>query len=136
MILCDTGPLVALLNRADGDHDRCVTALANLPAEAIVTTWSCLTEAMYLLYRAGGFITQQSLWRAFDTGRIVIHELGPDAWQRVQLLMRQYEDAPMDLADASLVVAAEQIGIRRVFTIDRHFYAYRIHGRDPFEVIP
>ena len=31
----------------------------------------------------------------------------------------------MDLADASLVAAAEQHDLRRIFTFDRHFHAYR-----------
>ena len=50
--------------------------------------------------------------------------------------MRQYADTPMDFADASLVAAAEALGIGRVFTIDSHFYAYqRADGQD-FEVLP
>ena len=42
----------------------------------------------------------------------------------------------MDFADASLVVAAETVHISRILTLDRHFYAYRINGSTPFEVIP
>jgi predicted nucleic acid-binding protein len=33
--------------------------------------------------------------------------------------MELYSDHPMDFADASLVTAAEALGTRRVFTIDR-----------------
>lgn len=51
-------------------------------------------------------------------------------------LMGQYRDAPMDLADASLVTAAEMLGITRIFTMDGHFHAYRIHGTKAFDVIP
>lgn len=41
--------------------------------------------------------------------------------------MERYADHPMDLADASLVVAAEALGTRRVFTIDRRdFGTYRV----------
>jgi hypothetical protein len=58
--------------------------------------------------------------------------------QRAFELMEIYSDHPMDLADASLVVAAESLGIRKVFTIDRNdFEAYRVergHRRYPFEV--
>jgi hypothetical protein len=52
MILCDTGPLVALIDQDDSFHTSCVAAL--LPAEPLLTTWPCLVEAMYLLWRAGG----------------------------------------------------------------------------------
>jgi len=50
--------------------------------------------------------------------------------------MRQYEDSPMDFADASLVVLAETIGVTSVLTYDRHFYAYRINGSTAFNVLP
>lgn len=42
----------------------------------------------------------------------------------------------MDFADASLVVAAEVLNITRILTLDRHFFAYRINGKTPFEVFP
>jgi predicted nucleic acid-binding protein len=42
-------------------------------------------------------------------------------------LMEQYADHPMDLADASLIAAAEALATTRVFTIDRQdFQAYRV----------
>jgi hypothetical protein len=50
--------------------------------------------------------------------------------------MHRYRDTPMDRADASLVSAAEFIGTRRVFSLARHFHAYRIADRDAFEVVP
>ena len=41
--------------------------------------------------------------------------------------MEQYADHPMDLADASLIVAAEALKTSKVFTIDRQdFETYRI----------
>jgi hypothetical protein len=49
--------------------------------------------------------------------------------------MEQYADTPMDFADASLVVAAEKLGITQILTFDRHFYAYRINGKTPFDVL-
>ena len=50
-------------------------------------------------------------------------------------LMAQYIDSPMDLADASLVAAAEALSGTRVFTSDRHFYAYHLANEDALEVI-
>jgi uncharacterized protein len=60
MILCDTGPLVALIDQDDAFHARCVAALSALPAEPLLTTWPCLVEAMYLLWRAGGFLFEEA----------------------------------------------------------------------------
>jgi len=42
----------------------------------------------------------------------------------------------MDIADASLVAAAERLKLRRIFTLDSHFFAYRIGVKDGFEVVP
>lgn len=51
-------------------------------------------------------------------------------------LMKQYHDTPMDLADASLVVAAESLGVYRIFTLDSQFYLYRLAGGQRFDVVP
>jgi uncharacterized protein len=55
-------------------------------------------------------------------------------------LMEIYSDHPMDLADASLVTAAESLNIRTVFTLDRRdFEAYRVrrgHRYYPIEILP
>jgi predicted nucleic acid-binding protein len=41
--------------------------------------------------------------------------------------MEEYADHSMDLADASLIVAAEALATTRVFTIDRRdFRTYRV----------
>ncbi len=136
MTFCDTGPLVALVDHDDSAHARCVAALSTLPASPLLTTWPCLVEAMYLLWRAGGLPAQEELWGYLADGLVVLHTPEPGEWERMRELMRQYHDTPMDLADASLVVAAERLNLRRIFTLDSHFYAYRINGIEPFEVVP
>ena len=136
MILCDTGPLVAILDRGDAHHERCVAALADLPPSPLRTTWPCWVEATYLLRRAGGFSSQEKLWSLLGDGLVELIESRTDEWRRLRALMRQYRDVPMDLADASLVAAAEHSGIHRIFTLDSHFYAYRIHGSKTFEIVP
>lgn len=135
MILCDAGPLVAIVDEADENHGRCVAALRRMPPSRLVTTWPCLTEAMYLLGRRGGFLPQDELWSFVEHGPVVIDEPAGDEKDRMRGLMRQYHDLPMDLADASLVAAAERLAIRQIFTVDNHFRAYRIHGRHSFDVI-
>jgi predicted nucleic acid-binding protein len=56
------------------------------------------------------------------------------AVQRAFELMEQYADHPMDLADASLLVAAEVLSAHRIFTIDRQDFAtYRVRRGHRFE---
>jgi uncharacterized protein len=49
--------------------------------------------------------------------------------------MEKYRDAPMDIADATLVAAAEARGLKRVFPLDSDFGIYRFRGREAFELI-
>ena len=49
--------------------------------------------------------------------------------------MAIYQDKPMDLADASLVLTAEKTQEKRILTIDSDFYTYRINGKDSFNII-
>lgn len=69
-------------------------------------------------------------------GALVIHLSTEEETERMQALMEQYKDTPMDLADASLVALAEVLAVRRIFTLDSDFHVYRIHGKDAFEVFP
>ena len=136
MILCDTGPLVALLSQDDPQHARCVEALRALPAQPFLTTLPCFGEAIYLLRRIGGHAAQDRLWSMRRDGKLIVHFHSDSELSRMEELMRRYRDIPMDFADASLVVLAETTGFRRVFTLDTHFYAYRVGEREVFEVIP
>jgi predicted nucleic acid-binding protein len=65
--------------------------------------------------------------------------LQSDAIERAFELMETYAGQAMDLADASLVVAAETLRNRKIFTIDRGaFSTYRIkrgYRNYPFEII-
>jgi uncharacterized protein len=133
--LTDAGPLIAIIDADEPDHDRCVQALdeATLP---LVTTWPAFTEAMELLARAGGNNAQRALWRLVQTDRLVIADLSASAVERSSRLMDKYADLPMDLADATLVALAEEEEHRTVFTLDSDFGVFRIRGRLPFRIIP
>lgn len=135
MTLTDAGPLVALIDADEADHRVCRLALPGLILP-LVTTWPAFTEAMYLLSRAGGGAGREALWTLTLTGRLQVADLSRAATERSAALMAKYADLPMDLADATLVALAEERGERRMFTLDSDFGVYRLHGRQPFEVIP
>lgn len=126
MTLTDTGPLVALVNRNDPNHRRCLDATKRLPTGPLLTTWPCFTEAMYLVFQAGGHPAQAELWRWRTADRLSLHNLTESEIARMAALMDKYQDIPMDLADASLVATAEGLRIQRIFTLDSDFYIYRL----------
>ena len=91
---------------------------------------------MYFLGKSSGLTFQQELWRWRLNGKLRIQELTTEQADRMQILMDAYRDAPMDLADTFLVAVVETLSLRTVFTIDRHFYAYRMADKRAFQVVP
>jgi predicted nucleic acid-binding protein len=135
VILTDAGPLVAIIDRDDADHAACAEALTGLRGP-MVTSWPALTEAVYLLGSRAGWKGQEALLRLVGRGDVTVAELKREDVSRCRDLMGKYRSLPMDFADATLVVLAEKLKTRRVFTLDSDFRVYRIGGRRAFEVVP
>jgi predicted nucleic acid-binding protein len=136
VILCDTGPLVALIDRRQGEaHDNCRAIVDNL-RDTLHTTWPCVTEAMYLAHKIGGWQMQGILWRLLASAAFDFCPIDRSLSARMETLMARYRSVPMDMADASLVVAAERLGVRRIFTLDSDFLIYRFDDGGCFDVIP
>jgi predicted nucleic acid-binding protein len=137
MMLVDTGPLVALFDPKDAQHERCARALREIH-EPIVTTTPVLTEAFHMLGPAS--IGADRLRDFIDGGGMSVWFFDRSWLTRAFELMESYADHPMDLADASLVAAAEMLGAKRVFTIDRSdFGAYRVrrgHRYHALQIVP
>jgi predicted nucleic acid-binding protein len=135
MTLVDAGPLIALLDSREPDHEHCVAALKSISLP-LLTTWSAFTEAMYLTGRAGGWPAQKALWQLVLNQDLDVAAQPAEASGRIAELMERYADRPMDLADATLVALAEERDEKRIFTLDADFGIYRIHGRAHFELVP
>jgi predicted nucleic acid-binding protein len=133
--LTDASALVALLDKNQPQNARCRNIFPSLSLP-FLTTWPAFTEAMYLLYQIGGWPLQDKLWEYVEEGVLRLHFSGEIERQRMRQLMEQYRDTPMDLADASLVVAAETLSLTCIFTLDSDFYVYRINETGAFAVVP
>ena len=137
MILVDTGPLVALFDPQDEHHARCMQTLKSI-REPVGTTVAVLTEAFHMLEPAS--IGSDRLREFVAKGAMSAWFFEQDSLLRAFELMELYADHPMDLADASLVVAAEALDTRKIFTIDRDdFETYRVrrgHRHYALEVLP
>jgi predicted nucleic acid-binding protein len=81
---------------------------------------------MYPLGTAGGLRFQAQLWRLRGDGKLTLLDIAPDEADRMEALMAQYANVPMDMADASLVAVAESRNLRQLFSIDSDFYIYRL----------
>lgn len=136
MILMDAGPLLALVDRRDPHHDRCHAVAKTFPHGELLTTLPCFTEAMYMVGEAGGYRAQALLWEMRSRGDLLLHAMTTAEIDRASILMEKFNDSPMDFGDASLVAVAETRELRRVFTLDRHFWGYRLADGSALEPIP
>ena len=133
MILVDTGPLVALFDPKDGLHHQCVKTLKGIHGP-FQTTSPVLTEAFHILGPSS--VGSDRLREFVLKGGLAVWFFDRTTLARAFELMESYADHPMDLADASLIVAAEALGTRKIFTVDRKDFAtYRIRrGHRHYEI--
>lgn len=126
VVLLDTGPIVALFNPRDADHGSCRRIFASRRPK-LVTTAPVLTEAFHILSPESR--ASHQLRRFVLSGATVVRPLDGSSLRRAFELMDIYSNLPMDLADASLVVTAEALSTRRIFTLDRRdFSVYRLRS--------
>jgi|SRR5579862_3788661 len=128
MTLTDTGPLVAIVDSNDANHQRCIEA-ARAITLPLITTVACFTEAMYLLGRSAGAPGQNALWEYRNIQMLQVTDLATAELDRAREYMRKFQDVPCDFADATVLVLAERLGSKFVLTLDGHFNAYRVRGK-------
>jgi predicted nucleic acid-binding protein len=131
-ILADSGYWIALLDRDDRFHGRAVESSRNL-TEQLVVTWPVLAETIWVLGKRLGSTAAQDMLQLGERGAYQIHALVEQDLPVLRALMKKYADLPMDLADASLVLVAEQKGDGRILSTDqRDFRTYRFKQHKPF----
>jgi len=132
VIIVDTGFWLALANRRDRHHEQAKKKLSDL-GERLITTWPVLTETCHLLTSRLGVDAELRFIRSARAGAFDVFALEAAHLPRIESLMTKYHDLPMDLADASLVILAEELGSGRILSTDRRdFRAYRWKNRKPF----
>ena len=131
MVLADTGYWLALANVRDRWHETAVSVSQRLN-ESLVVTWPVVTETCYLMLTRLGVRAELRFIEQISRN-VEIHEIGQDHLGAIRSLMDKYANLPMDLADASLVIAATERGEGRILSTDqRDFNAYRWKNTEPF----
>ncbi len=133
-LLLDAGALITLLDRSQRNHDA-FAAFFDGWHGAVVSTEAVLTEASHLLGGAQGGRT--ACLDFFLAGGATLVPQSRAALGRCRELVERYRNVPMDYADATLVVLAEDLDTDLVFTTDeKDFSIYRIGKRRRFRVAP
>lgn len=132
-LLLDTGALVSILDRGQPRHRDCTELFGRWRAP-VVSTEAVLTEATHLLGRVHG--GRQACLDFFLRGAATLVPTSLKALGRCRELVAKYADLPMDYADATLVVLAEELGANTILTTDREFSVYRFGRNRSFNVLP
>ena len=131
MTICDTGPLVAYLNRNDRYHAWAV-ALMKQVAPPMLTSEPVLTEVAYFLREDR--LEVDPLFQLLERGALRLEFDMSAHWPRVRTLMARYDR--MDLADGSIVVMSELHTRCQVLTVDRKdFSVYRRNERQVIDFV-
>jgi predicted nucleic acid-binding protein len=133
-LIIDTGPIVALLDATDPDHERCAELLRETREPRIVPV-CVLVEVEYLLRPWPQALT--ALLADFGTGAFELLDL-PTRWLlRSGELIERYRDLPLGLVDATVIAATEMLGETKVATLDhRHFTVVRPTHTPALELLP
>jgi len=132
MILVDTGAWLALADKGDAYHERS-REFFRTNREPLITTYPVVVESVHLMFKRIGVPKTLAWLDAMNAQRVAVFSMTTDHLPRLTALMRQYSDLPMDLADASLVLLAEELGEGRIVSSDeRDFHAYRWKNCHPF----
>ena len=132
-ILLDTGPLVALLSKDDGNHDRA----RRLFAECAPPFRSCeavVAEACFLMRKvhAAGPADVVALGAR---GVYQVAIAAEEHWTNIEALLKKYANRPISLADACLIRTAEIYQEARILTFDNGFNVYKWARNKRFDVL-
>lgn len=128
-ILIDTGPIVALFNESESLHEQTRDYIKEYDGR-LLTTLSVITESFWLLKNIPNAGPNLLEW--IHRGGLEFSSFKRSHFRRLSTLTTQYDDVPMDFADATLVALAEQKQIREVLSFDDDFEVYQIDGDQSF----
>jgi predicted nucleic acid-binding protein len=132
--LLDTGPLVAYLDGRDPAHSDVAERLEGFTGR-LVTTSAVITEAMYFVSESSE--GPEALASFAQVVGLIVYECAhPIQLKDAVRLMKKYSDTPMDFADATLILLADQLSVVEILTLDRRgFSTYRTSRGKQFRLV-
>lgn len=96
-----------------------------------------IAEVAHLIGKRLGSRAETRFLGDLAAGAFVVEPVAATDWLRIAELVWQYRDLRLGTVDASVVAAAERLGIVELATLDRrHFAVVRPHHADRFELLP
>lgn len=136
MILLDTSGLLAAIDGAQRDHEAAARALRGAQPPLVLSPF-VLAELDYLLATRVGVRAELALLGEVGRGAYQLAPFGASDVTAAAVVIDQYADVELGLADASIVVLADRHDTRDLLTLDeRHFRAVRAPDGGAFRLLP
>lgn len=132
--IVDSGPLFAVADSGDRDHQASLEVLER-PDLTLVVPTMVVAEVTYFVATRLGPRAEATFLRGISSLEIEAPE--PDEWTRIAELVETYSDLPLGGTDAAVVSLAERLGATTIVTLDRrHFSVVRPNHVEAFELLP
>ena len=134
LTVVDTGPLYAVADADDDEHERCRRLLTS-PEHRLVIPALVVAEATDLIGTRLGSRAEALFLRSLRD--LDIEAPAVDDWARIAELVERYRNLPLGGTDASVVALAERLDTDLVITLDRRdFGAVRPKHRPALRLLP
>jgi len=135
-VLVDSGPLYACVDADDRHHAEPLGLLRSHPGPLLVPAL-VVTEVACLLGSRLGAEAEVRFLGDLAGGDFAVEGVAAGDWLRIAELVWHYRGLPLGTVDASVIAAAERLGIGQVVTLDRrHFAAVRPGHCAPLDLLP
>jgi predicted nucleic acid-binding protein len=122
VILVDSGPLVPAGALNDPHHRGCIELLGSATEELLMPA-TVSAEVCYMLGTGAGSASGSGVLATIRSGRIRPCRSQPRDSERMAELVEQYADFPLGETAASLIAAAERLGVTKVATLNRRHFS-------------
>lgn len=136
MIVADTSGLLALFNRREPAYEAVAAVVAAEPEPLVVSPF-VVAELDYLVATRMGIDAELTALRELAGGAYHLASFTAGHLDKAAAVVGRYRDQQIGVADASIVVLADQNRTRSILTLDRrHFDVVRPIGGGRFTVLP
>ncbi|MEY2834207.1 MAG: hypothetical protein RLZZ574_3467 [Cyanobacteriota bacterium] len=133
-LIADTSGIIALLDRDDQHHQAAVEAIKG---QKIYVSVTVLPEVDYLATKYLGERVARTFLEDINRDDFCLLPFELVDLKKAILIMARYQDLPLGLVDASLLVLAERYSINQILTLDRrHFNLIQSDKVAYFTILP
>lgn len=132
-VIIDTGFFVALHIKNDKYHKRAIEVSEQIKHRKWITTWPVISETCHFFIQKNSIKSVMLLINILENGLLDLFQIEKKHFPNLKALFLKYKDLPMDLADASLVILANELNSGDIVSTDqRDFKTYRWKNHQPF----